>query len=136
MPNDYLEIDFSSSEYWRKCVKPTAKAKEEYKYFCLSRPPSLDMGDDRLRSETFSPPRLEGAQCVHGYIVYPHRLDFEYIHKNSLLPEDLKEQAEMIFWQEPEETRTDYLAANPKLLHAARYKDCKAWAALILLDLI
>jgi hypothetical protein len=112
-------------------------AEESYKYFYLSRPPCIGTEPDGwTEREAWSPARPQGFRQVHGFVVYPSRLDFETIWRYDLLPESLEEQAEMVFWREPEWVKDDYLAANPELLQEHRYNDKKAWAALILLDLI
>jgi hypothetical protein len=112
-------------------------AEGSCKYFYLSRPPCIGTEPDGwVEREAWSPARAEGFRQVHGFVVYSKRLDFESTWRYDLLPEDLKEQAEIVFWREPEWIKEDYLAASPELLHEHRYNDNKAWAALILLDLI
>ena len=113
----------------------TSKMKS-YKYFYLSRPPCVGTEPDGwTEREGWTPTRLIDLRPAHGFVTYSQKLDPGAIWKYSLRPDDVKEQAEMKFWGEPD-VRTNYLALNPKRLHEFRHKDDRAWAALILLDLI
>jgi len=68
-------------------------------------------------------------------VTYKEKLGFDLVWKYDLLPEDIMDRAEMVFWREGEDAewlKEDYMAAPVELLEEYRYRDIKAWAALVL----
>ena len=115
-----------------------------HRYYMINRPPGIScQPKDTTAREVWMPARKmpRSERHVLGFVEYDHALTHDQIWSYELAPEDIKEQAEHVFWTEtrgdadPDWLRADYMSQPVDYLHEcnAECRDVLAWAALVLL---